>query len=260
MSTPPTDASKAAFGGGALTGEGGRGVGVCGPSLVGGGEAFFAAGGDGARVGGAKRTLDLLLVGLGLIPSLPLWSLVSLAIKLEDGGPIFYSQLRMGRKGKVFRVLKFRSMVPDAERETGAVLASVNDNRVTRVGRLLRATALDELPQLWNIFKGEMSFVGPRPERPDLVSRFRREVPGYDRRFVVRPGLTGLAQVYGKYDSHPREKLRYDLLYIRRGRLWLDLHLIIMSVWISATGGWNSRQRRSLSGCRCRRRARGWIR
>lgn len=191
-----------------------------------------------------KRLFDLLVSALGLVGSAPVCGLIALAIKLEDGGPIFYSQLRMRQRGQIFRVLKFRSMVPDAEQGCGPVWAAPNDGRVTRVGRFLRVTALDELPQLLNIFRGEMSFVGPRPERPELVGRFRQEIPGYDRRFFLQPGLTGLAQLYGRYDSPPRQKLRYDLLYLRRRSLWLDIKLIVASVWISLRGKWESKARK----------------
>lgn len=189
----------------------------------------------------AKRPFDLLVSGLGLVASAPLWALIALAIKLEDGGPVFYGQERVGKGGKVFRVQKFRSMVLDAERESGPVWAAENDNRVTRVGQFLRATALDELPQLVNISRGEMSLVGPRPERPELVRHFRQEIPGYGRRFLVQPGLTGLAQIYGQYDSHPRKKLRYDLLYIKKQSFWLDVKLIALSFLITVRGKWESR-------------------
>ena len=192
----------------------------------------------------AKRALDIMLSGLGLVLSAPLWAVISLAIKLEDGDGIVYGQERMGKGGQVFRVLKFRSMVRDAERETGAVWASENDARITRVGRFLRAIALDELPQLLNIVRGDMSFVGPRPERPELVARFREHISGYDSRFVVQPGLTGLAQIYGRYDSHPRDKLRYDLLYIRKRSFCLDLKLIVLSFWITLRGKWEYRGRK----------------
>ncbi len=202
-----------------------------------------------------KRCLDVILSGFGLLLSSPAWLLIALAIKLKDGGPIFYHQTRVGMGQRIFRITKFRSMVPNAESNTGPVWASANDRRVTRIGRLLRATALDELPQLLNILIGDMSFVGPRPERPELVSRFREEVPGYDRRFEVKPGLTGLAQVYGKYDSGPREKLRYDLLYVLRQRLGLDLRLILASVWISLAGRWERRERKFASRPRVSRGA-----
>lgn len=194
-----------------------------------------------AHVPALKRGFDLLVSALGLVGSAPLWALIAVAIKAEDRGPIFYRQVRVGHRGKLFSVLKFRSMVPDAERESGAVWAAVNDGRTTRVGRVLRATAMDELPQLLNIFKGDMSFVGPRPERPELILRFRQEVPGYDRRFLVQPGLTGIAQIYGRYNSSPRHKLRYDVLYIRRQSFWLDLKLIALSIWITVRGKWEYR-------------------
>ncbi len=188
-----------------------------------------------------KRLLDILLSAGGCLCSVPLWGLIALAIKLEDGAPVFYAQERVGQHGRVFRVLKFRSMVADAEHTTGVVWATTNDSRVTRVGRLLRATALDELPQLFNILRGEMSFVGPRPERPAFVEQFRREIPGYDLRLRLRPGLTGLAQVYGRYDSDPRQKLRYDLLYLRKHSLLLDSKLVGLSLWITFRGRWQER-------------------
>jgi lipopolysaccharide/colanic/teichoic acid biosynthesis glycosyltransferase len=197
------------------------------------------------RVGWSRRTFkrafDALLAGFGLVGASPLCLLIALCIKLEDGGPIFYCQLRVGRGGEPFRVVKFRSMVRDAERLTGAVWASADDPRITRVGRLLRATALDELPQLWNIFKGDMSFVGPRPERPEFVERFRSEIHEYTRRFVVRPGLTGIAQIFAQYDSPPRRKLRYDLLYLRRQGFWLDFKLILLSFFITLRAKWEHR-------------------
>jgi lipopolysaccharide/colanic/teichoic acid biosynthesis glycosyltransferase len=193
-----------------------------------------------------KRLFDIVLAGIGLLCSSPLWLLFSVLIKLHDGGPAFYGQERMGLDGKVFKVLKFRSMIVDAEKQTGAVWATANDPRVTRVGRLLRATAMDELPQLWNIFKGDMSFVGPRAERPELVERFVQEIPHYRERLRVRPGLTGLAQVYGQYDTSPRHKLKYDLLYIRRYSLALDIRLICLSFLITFRGSWEKRGKKFL--------------
>lgn len=191
-----------------------------------------------------KRLFDILLSSFGLILSSPLWLLFSLAIKLEDRGPIFYTQERVGKGGRVFKVLKFRSMVPDAEKHTGAVWATENDPRVTKVGRILRATAMDELPQLWNIFKGDMSFVGPRAERPELVSNFAKDVPNFNSRLLVRPGLTGLAQIYGRYDTNPKDKLRYDILYIKNQSFFLDLKLIFLSFWITFRGKWEHRGRK----------------
>ena len=191
-----------------------------------------------------KRPFDLALASLGLILTAPLWLVVPILIKLEDGGHVFYSQARVGRHGRVFRAWKFRSMIVDAEQGTGPVQAIANDTRVTRVGRLLRATALDELPQLWNILRGDMSFVGPRPLRPgekdttadgvfDLSA-----IPGYHERHRVRPGLTGLAQVYARRDIPRPEKFRYDLAYLERAGMWLDLQLIAHSVWITLRGKW----------------------
>jgi lipopolysaccharide/colanic/teichoic acid biosynthesis glycosyltransferase len=193
-----------------------------------------------------KRMFDLLLAGVGLIVSLPFWVLFSVLIKLQDRGPIFYGQERMGRYGVVFRALKFRSMIVDAEKHTGAVWAAENDARVTRVGRVLRATAMDELPQLWNIFSGDMSFVGPRAERPELVKEFADSIPHYLDRLAVRPGLTGLAQVYGQYDTPARHKLKYDRLYIKNRSLPLDLKLISLSFFITFRGKWEKREKKIL--------------
>lgn len=198
-----------------------------------------------------KRALDMALSGAGLLGSLPLWGLIALAIKRQDGGPVFFQDLRVGEGGRVFGVLKFRTMVPDADRIFGPRQAGENDPRVTRVGRLLRATAMDELPQLWNIFRGDMSFVGPRALRPGEihVRGDGRVVPlgslaGYHERHAVRPGLTGLAQVYADRDVPPRQKFRYDRLYIRRQGFWLELRLIALSFWITFRGRWEHRGRK----------------
>lgn len=200
--------------------------------------------GVGPLYASGKRLLDIGLSLLGLCLAFPVGLLIALAVKLEDLGSILYGQERVGQGGRRFRILKFRSMVPDAERATGIVWASENDPRVTRVGRWLRATALDELPQLLNILKGDMSFVGPRAERPEWIERLTKQLPAYDARHIVRPGLTGLAQVYAKYDSSDRQKLRYDLLYIRRQSLWLDVKLILLSFWITLRGKWEARARK----------------
>ena len=198
-----------------------------------------------------KRCFDCALAAVGLIVSAPVWVLIAAAVKLEDGGPIFFPQERVGLNGRVFRALKFRSMVPDAETRTGPVQASENDPRVTSVGRVLRATAMDELPQLWNIFVGDMSFVGPRPLRPGevdvrgnglLISL--REIPGYEERHRVRPGLTGLTQVYAPRDVSRASKFRIDRLYMKRASFCLDLKLILLSFWITGRGEWEARNRR----------------
>jgi lipopolysaccharide/colanic/teichoic acid biosynthesis glycosyltransferase len=226
----------------------------------------------------AKRLFDLVVSGLGILASLPLWGAIAVAIKREDGGPVFFRDLRVGQGGRPFSVLKFRTMVPDADRLFGPRQATEDDPRVTRVGRLLRATAMDELPQLWNIFVGEMSFVGPRALRPGEIevrgltcdvhsSRcdVRRatftaqgatcdvqdsmaeavtpleQIPGYWQRHVVQPGLTGIAQIFADRDIPSRQKFRYDLLYIRRRSFWLDIRLVAISFWVTFRGRWEVR-------------------
>jgi lipopolysaccharide/colanic/teichoic acid biosynthesis glycosyltransferase len=198
-----------------------------------------------------KRTFDVVLAGTGLLASAPLWALFALAIKLEDRGPVFFRQERVGLAGRRFTALKFRSMRPDAEAGIGAVQAVEHDPRVTRVGRFMRATAMDELPQLWNIFCGDMSFVGPRALRPgeietksDGLMERLEDVPGFALRITVRPGLTGIAQVYAPRDLPRRQKFRYDHLYVRRRSWWLDARLILLSFWISVLGTWEARGRK----------------
>jgi lipopolysaccharide/colanic/teichoic acid biosynthesis glycosyltransferase len=197
-----------------------------------------------------KRAFDAALAFVGLVISLPLWLLFAAAIKLEDGGPVFFAQDRVGQDGRVFLALKFRSMHVDAERATGPLQARHGDSRVTRVGRVMRATAMDELPQLWNIFRGDMSFVGPRALRPGEIEMDGgspvplEAVPGYLDRILVRPGLTGVAQVYAPRDISRRSKFRYDRLYIRRRSFGLDVRLILLSFWISFRGTWESRDRK----------------
>jgi lipopolysaccharide/colanic/teichoic acid biosynthesis glycosyltransferase len=198
----------------------------------------------------AKRVFDVAFAGTGLMASAPLWPLIALAVKAGDGGPVFYRQERVGRGGRRFHVLKFRSMIPDAEAGLGAVQARGEDPRVTRAGRLLRATALDELPQLWNIFRGDMSVVGPRALRPGEIEARgpgalvrSEEIPGYAERTSVRPGLTGLAQVFAPRDIPRRQKFRYDCVYIRGWSLGLDLRLVALSFWITLRGAWGKQGR-----------------
>jgi lipopolysaccharide/colanic/teichoic acid biosynthesis glycosyltransferase len=196
----------------------------------------------------AKRLLDVSLSGVGLLLSSPLWALLAAAIKLEDGGPIFYGQERVGEGGRIFHAYKFRSMIPDAEARVGALQASHHDPRVTRVGRIMRATAMDELPQLWNIFAGDMSFVGPRALRPGEIEargdgshEKLEDVPGFAERHSIRPGLTGVAQIFAPRDIARRNKFRYDRVYIRQRGFGLDLRLIALSFWITFRGRWEHR-------------------
>ncbi len=189
-----------------------------------------------------KRAFDSALALIGLALSGPLSLVCASLIKLEDGGPVFYTQERVGRGGRVFRALKFRSMRPDAESETGPLQARRGDPRVTRVGRMMRATAMDELPQLWNILRGDMSFVGPRALRPGEIEKegtrlvALEAVPGYVQRIAVRPGLTGIAQVYARRDIPRRYKFKYDALYVRHQSFWLAIRLIMLSFLIIFRG------------------------
>jgi lipopolysaccharide/colanic/teichoic acid biosynthesis glycosyltransferase len=195
-----------------------------------------------------KRPFDIALSFVGLVLSSPLWLFFGFLIWLQDKGPVFYRQERVGKNGRIFEAMKFRSMIVDAEKDRGAVQAVENDPRVTKLGRFMRDTAMDELPQLWNIFKGDMSFVGPRALRPNEKevqgepdTRAIGEIPGYLERHAVRPGLTGLTQVYLPGETPRRKKFRYDLLYIRKRSFWLDLKLIVLSFWITFRGKWESR-------------------
>ncbi len=193
-----------------------------------------------------KRLLDIFMVVGGLLfpPLWPLWIIVifiiPLLIKLEDKGPIFYSQERIGKNKKVFKVYKFRTMIPDAEKITGAVWSTKDDPRITKVGHILRKTALDEIPQLLNIIKGEMSFVGPRAERPELHNEFVKRIPEFDERLKVTPGLSGLAQIRGSYDLDPGEKIKYDIEYIKKMNLFFDIKIIILSVFNSILARWDT--------------------
>ena len=192
-----------------------------------------------------KRPLDLLMIIAGLLFPLlwPLWLIVifiiPLLIWIEDRGPIFYSQNRIGKNKKVFKVIKFRTMIPEAEKASGAVWSTKDDPRITRIGHLLRRTALDEIPQLLNILKGEMSFVGPRAERPELHEKFSKEIPGFDKRLDVTPGLSGLAQINGSYDLDPKEKLVFDIDYSKKMSLFFDIKIIIVSVFNSISARWD---------------------
>lgn len=174
-----------------------------------------------------KRALDFLTALILLILSSPILLLTALLIKIESPGPIFYRQDRVTKGNRVFSILKFRSMREDAERTSGPVLARANDNRVTRIGKFIRSTRIDELPQLINVLKGDMSMVGPRPERPFFVEQFNQENGYYSLRHNVRAGITGYAQVYGKYTSDFQSKLKFDLLYIKQYSILLDVKLLL---------------------------------
>ena len=182
------------------------------------------------RVG--KRMMDIILCAIAMIPAAPLMAAVAIAIKLEDGGPVFFRQKRMTRGGREFDILKFRSMIVDAEKYAGAVLATDNDPRITKVGKVIRATRLDELPQILNILKGDMSIVGPRPERKVIANEYYKDIPEFAYRLKVRGGLTGYAQIYGKYNTSAYDKLRLDLMYIENYSLMLDIKLIILTLRI----------------------------
>lgn len=195
-----------------------------------------------------KRPFDIALSSIGLLLSSPLWLVFGLMIWLEDRGPVFYKQERIGKDGKTFKALKFRSMITNAEQEQGPVQAKQNDKRITKVGRFLRSTAMDELPQLTNILKGDMSFVGPRALRPAEIENHGSnsvslvELPGFSKRHSIRPGLTGLTQVYQRKDVPIKIKFRYDLIYIKNRSFWLDLKLIFLSFWITFRAKWESRE------------------
>ena len=182
------------------------------------------------RVG--KRLMDIVLCSIAMVVAAPVMAVVAIAIKLEDGGPVFFKQKRMTRGGREFEILKFRSMIVDAEKYAGAVLATDDDPRITKVGKFIRATRLDEIPQILNILKGDMSIVGPRPERKVIADEYCKDIPEFAYRLKVRGGLTGYAQIYGKYNTSAYDKLRLDLMYIENYSLMLDIKLIILTLRI----------------------------
>ncbi len=179
-----------------------------------------------------KRTMDIVLSSVAIILLAIPMGAVAIAIKLEDGGPVFYKQKRMTRNGREFEILKFRSMIVDAEKYAGAVLATEDDPRITKTGKFIRATRLDEIPQILNILKGDMSIVGPRPERKVIADEYCKDIPEFAYRLKVRGGLTGYAQIYGKYNTSAYDKLRLDLMYIENYSLLLDIKLIILTLRI----------------------------
>jgi exopolysaccharide biosynthesis polyprenyl glycosylphosphotransferase len=190
-----------------------------------------------------KRIVDIVLACIASVIAFPFVLVTALLVKL-DGGPVLYAQERVTKHNKPFKILKLRTMVPDAEKLSGPVLAGEDDPRITKIGKFMRIVRMDEIPQLINIFKGEMSFVGPRPERPFFVAQFEQEIPEYHYRSAVKAGLTGLAQVEGKYNTSVENKLRYDLIYINNYSLWQDFVIILRTIKIlfmkSSTEGVNT--------------------
>ena len=183
-----------------------------------------------------KRLTDIILSAVGLLLSLPLTLPAAAAVKLESKGPLFFTQERISRMGEKFEVYKFRTMVNNAEENTGPVLAQKNDSRVTKAGKFLRKTRIDEIPQLINVLKGDMSIVGPRPERPHFVGQFEKEIQHYKYRHFIKTGITGLAQVYGFYDTDAEDKLRMDLLYANKRSFVFDLKILLETLKVIFMG------------------------
>lgn len=179
-----------------------------------------------------KRLFDIIFSLTCIILTLPLMIIIGLCIKLDSTGPILFKQSRVTEDNKIFKIYKFRTMIQDAENETGPMLALQEDPRITKLGKLLRTSHLDELPQFFNILFGHMSVVGPRPERPFFVEQFKNMMPEYEYRTIVKAGMTGLAQVLGKYSTSPRDKLNYDLMYIRNYSVFLDFKLVLQTIKI----------------------------
>ena len=193
-----------------------------------------------------KRLMDIVLCLIALVPAAPIMLIVALAIKIEDKGPVFYKQKRVTIGGKTFDILKFRSMIVDAEKPGISIPATGDDPRITKVGKVIRAMRIDELPQILNILKGDMSIVGPRPERVEHVEEYTKSIPEFEFRLKVKGGLTGYAQIYGKYNTSAYDKLRMDLLYIERYSLLLDIKLILTTIRImfhkESTEGFETRE------------------
>lgn len=186
-----------------------------------------------------KRAMDVALASVGLLFSAPIALLTAVAIKLTSRGPILFEQKRVGHEGRIFTLYKFRSMRADAEKDSGPVWARADDDRVTPVGRVIRKLRIDEIPQMWNVLRGEMSFVGPRPERPFFVEELKKEIPYYTERLVVKPGITGWAQInyrYGASKEDAVEKLQYDLYYIKNMSIFLDTYILLRTVKVVLLG------------------------
>ncbi|MBR5376703.1 MAG: exopolysaccharide biosynthesis polyprenyl glycosylphosphotransferase, partial [Lachnospiraceae bacterium] len=182
-----------------------------------------------------KRLFDIILSLFLIILLSPLMLITALCIKISDRGPVFYRQIRCTKNAREFTMLKFRSMIVDAEKNGVAVLAREKDPRITPVGAVIRKLRIDELPQLFNVLKGDMSFVGPRPERPEFIRKYLEDMPEFSYRMKIRAGITGYAQLYGKYNTKPYDKLKFDLYYMEQYSLWLDIRLIILTVKILFT-------------------------
>lgn len=178
-----------------------------------------------------KRLMDIAIAVIGLVVASPIMAIIAFAVKLYDGGPVFYKQERLTKDSQTFHIYKFRSMIIESERR-GARLASAHDDRITPVGRVIRRLHFDELPQLFNVLVGDMSFVGPRPEREEITEEYERSIPQFRFRLKMKAGLTGYAQVYGKYNTVPYDKLKLDLTYIENYSLWLDIKLMMLTVKI----------------------------
>lgn len=182
-----------------------------------------------------KRMMDLFIASIGIVITLPLILLFAILIRIDSPGSPFYVQQRVGKNGKYFRLIKLRSMRMDAEKD-GEKWAEVNDPRITKIGAFIRKTRIDELPQLFSVLKGDMSIIGPRPERPSFTEQFSKEIDGFSNRLLVKPGLTGLAQVNGGYDITPREKLKYDLQYINNVTFSLEMKILVKTIKVVLTG------------------------
>ena len=179
-----------------------------------------------------KRMIDLVCAVILAVVTSPIMLITAIVVKLYDGGPVLYKQVRVTRDDKEFKIMKFRSMRVDAEKDGVARLASKNDDRITPIGKFIRKVRIDELPQLFNIIKGDMSFIGPRPERPEIIKQYVEEMPEFAYRTKVKAGLAGYAQVYGKYNTTPYDKLKLDLTYIENYSLWMDIKLMLLTLKI----------------------------